>query len=77
VRLTPEDSERHGGSIQSWFNEVATSSGVKSAGAGWCRNKPTTGECPYQELHQGRNWLLKLPVVWTIDAEEIQVWQKL
>jgi len=73
VKLTPEDSEKHGGSIQSWFNEVATSNGVESAGAGWCRNKPTIGTCPYQDLHQGRDWLLKLPVVWAIDAEEIQV----
>lgn len=66
TRLNPEDPERYNWSLQAWLDQAVTLEG-HVVQDGWCFNKPATGECPYQDGHVCRQWLIQLPVVWIVD----------
>jgi hypothetical protein len=55
-------------SLQDWLNSNVTTKGQLSESIGACwYSKPTT--CGAQSKHHGRNWTLKIPVVWMLDLK--------
>lgn len=61
------DYDSNNGSIQTWLNSEGTTDGNLTIKTGHCMNKPAKGECPHNDAHVSRHWVLRYPVVWMMD----------
>ena len=61
--MQPSCHDANHGSVQTWLNSEGATDGILTAQGGHCMHKPAKGECPYNEGHISRHWVLCYPVV--------------
>ena len=63
----PEDNLEHN-QLHDWLNSTIIPEGQLFKSIGNCWYSKTT-DCQAQNLHNGRNWTLRIPVVWMLDLK--------